>query len=244
MYKYLGWPFRSIPSVLAPFENAERNDKIFILSQVAMVRFALFTLLAATAPGALAWGAMGHYTVAYIASNFVSSSTKSYFQSLLSDTSADYLANVATWADSYRYTAEGGFSKPFHYIDANDSPPSRCGIDLARDCGAEGCIVSAVANYTARLLQSSLSKAQKQVAAKMIVHFIGDIGQPLHCEGLEEGGNGIKVTYDGDDTNLHAIWDSGIPESVSGGSSKSTAKSWAATLTTGMYNNSFYRLRC
>jgi hypothetical protein len=67
----------------------------------------------------------------------------------------------------------------------------------------------------------------------MIIHFIGDIGQPLHCEELEAGGNGIDVLYDGDDTNLHSIWDSDIPESVSGGSSESSAKSWASTLTTG-----------
>lgn len=67
----------------------------------------------------------------------------------------------------------------------------------------------------------------------MIIHFIGDVGQPLHCEELESGGNGIDVLYDGDSTNLHAIWDSEIPESVSGGSSESSAKSWATTLTTG-----------
>jgi hypothetical protein len=95
--------------------------------------------------------------------------------------------------------------------------------------------VSAIANYTERVLNTKLSTSDRQIAAKMIIHFIGDIGQPLHCEELEEGGNGIDVVYDGEDTNLHAIWDSQIPESVSGGSSQSSAKSWATTLTTGMY---------
>lgn len=97
--------------------------------------------------GAQAWGAFGHETVAYVATNFVSASTKTYFQSLLGDTSADYLATVSTWADSYRTTTAGKFSAPFHYIDAQDNPPSSCGVDYDRDCGSGGCVVSAINNY-------------------------------------------------------------------------------------------------
>ncbi len=104
-------------------------------------------VLASTIPTAVAWGAMGHEAVAYVATNFVASATKTYFQGLLGDTSGDYLASVAAWADSYRSTTAGKFSAPFHYIDANDSPPSSCGVDFDRDCGSEGCVVSAIANY-------------------------------------------------------------------------------------------------
>ncbi|GAW10688.1 hypothetical protein ANO14919_000230 [Xylariales sp. No.14919] len=125
---------------------------------------------AALLPGAAAWGAMGHETIAYIASNFVSSATKAYFQDLLADASADYLATVASWADSYRYTTAGSFSAPFHYIDANDSPPSACGVDFARDCGTGGCVVSAIQNYTTILLDGRYSAANHQIAAKMIIH--------------------------------------------------------------------------
>ncbi|KAI0469495.1 nuclease S1 precursor [Xylaria cf. heliscus] len=192
----------------------------------------LAVLSAAALPRALAWGAMGHETIAYIASNFVASSTQSYFQTLLGDTSGDYLASVAAWADSYRYTTAGKFSAPYHFIDVNDNPPSSCGVDYARDCGAAGCVVSAIQNYTTILLDGRYSDANHAIAAKMIIHFVGDIGQPLHCEALDVGGNDIDVLYDGDDTNLHAIWDSNIPESISGGSSLATAKTWATTLTT------------
>ncbi|OTB08149.1 hypothetical protein M426DRAFT_52512 [Hypoxylon sp. CI-4A] len=187
----------------------------------------------------MAWGAMGHETVAYIASNYVSSATKSYFQDLLGDTSADYLAGVAAWADSYRYTTAGKFSSAFHYIDANDDPPSSCGVDLDRDCGDEGCIVRALQNYTTILLDQKASDANLQIAAKVSQQFVGDIGQPLHCEALEVGGNDIDVEYDGDDTNLHAIWDSEIPESVSGGSSLSSAKSWSQNLIQEIDSGSF-----
>ncbi len=108
-------------------------------------------LACSTLPTALAWGAMGHETIAYVATNFVQSATKDYFQNLLGDTSGDYLASVAAWADSYRATKAGKFSAPFHFIDANDDPPSSCGVDLDRDCGAGGCVVSAIANYVSRV---------------------------------------------------------------------------------------------
>ncbi|KAH9891371.1 nuclease S1 precursor [Xylariomycetidae sp. FL2044] len=189
--------------------------------------------------GVSAWGAMGHETVAYIASNFVADATETYFKDLLGDTSADYLASVASWADSYRYTTEGAFSAPYHYIDANDDPPSSCDVDYDRDCPEEGCIVSALTNYTTRLLDGRYSEANHQIAAKMVIHFVGDIGQPLHCEALEIGGNSIDVTYDRDDTNLHAVWDSDIPESISGGSSLSSAKKWATTLTTAIKSGKY-----
>ena len=61
--------------------------------------------------------------------------------------------------------------------------------------------------------------------------FIGDVGQPLHCENLDVGGNDIHVEYKNRKTNLHAIWDTNIPESISGGSTLASAKTWASTLT-------------
>lgn len=115
-------------------------------------------ILASALPGTLAWGSFGHETIAYVASNFVATSTATYFKSLLGDTSADYLASVASWADSYRTTTAGKFSAPYHYIDAQDSPPSSCGVNFDRDCGTGGCVVSAISNYVRYfLLARSLS---------------------------------------------------------------------------------------
>lgn len=50
----------------------------------------------AAATSVSAWGSLGHETVAYIASHYVVAHTKQWAQSILADTSADYLANVAT----------------------------------------------------------------------------------------------------------------------------------------------------
>ena len=38
------------------------------------------------------------------------------------------------------------------------------------------------------------------------MQFIGDIGQPLHDENYEVGGNDISAICNGKTTNLHAAW--------------------------------------
>lgn len=190
---------------------------------------------AAVLPSASAWGSFGHITIAYVASSFVADNTAAYFQTLLRNQTDDYLANVASWADSIRYTKWGHFTGPFHFIDAKDSPPSSCDVDLARDCKREGCVVTALHNYTARLLDTphELSALDHEQAAKFIVHFIGDIHQPLHAEDVARGGNGIHVTFNGAKLNLHHVWDTSIAEKLVGGVRRkpyAEARRWADQL--------------
>jgi hypothetical protein len=162
----------------------------------------------------------GHITTAYLASAFVAPSTTSYLQTLLRNHTEHYLAGVATWADSVRYTQWGRFSSDFHFIDAKDSPPSACGVDFDRDCKTDrGCVVSALQNYTARLLDEDgvLPVSERAIAAKFVVHFVGDVHQPLHTENVQRGGNGIRVLFDGKPVNLHHVWDSSVAEKWVGG---------------------------
>lgn len=98
-------------------------------------------------PSVYSWGGLGHETVAYVATNFVHPDTEIFFQKLLNSSTGSYLAGVATWADSYRYSHDGRFSGPLHFIDAKDDPPNACGVKYSRDCGEKGCVVSAIANY-------------------------------------------------------------------------------------------------
>lgn len=127
-------------------------------------------------------------------------------------------------------------SNRFHYIDAEDDPPNSCNVDYERDCHPEeGCIVSAIANYTQRVQQPSVLPAQElNYALRWIVHFLGDIAQPLHTEAIAIGGNTINVTFDGAGWNLHALWDTAIPNKIrgiEGNVSLTDAKSWATDLT-------------
>ncbi|EPS30987.1 Nuclease PA3 [Penicillium oxalicum] len=193
------------------------------LSKIALVTLGSLS-------GVNAWGALGHATVAYVAQNYLSASTASWAQGVLGDTSGSYLASIASWADSYRTTTAGKWSAPLHFIDAEDSPPTNCNVDYARDCGSAGCSISAIANYTQRVGDSRLSNAHVAEALKFLVHFLGDITQPLHDEAYQVGGNGIKVTFDGYSDNLHSDWDTYMPQKLIGGSTLADAKSWATSL--------------
>jgi hypothetical protein len=77
---------------------------------------------------------------------------------------------------------------------------------------------------------SSLSDDDVAEALRFLVHFIGDMTQPLHDEAYEVGGNNIKVTFNGYSDNLHSDWDTYMPEQLVGGDSLSDAQSWATTL--------------
>ncbi|KAM0511242.1 hypothetical protein ACHAPE_010052 [Trichoderma viride] len=196
----------------------------------------------ASVQGAQAWGVLGHATVAYIAQHYLNSATASWAQGVLGDTSSSYLANIASWADDYRATTAGKWSAPFHFIDAEDNPPTSCNVDYDRDCGSSGCSISAMANYTQRVADGRLSAANVQQALKFLVHFTGDLTQPLHDEAYEVGGNDIDVTYQGYSDNLHADWDTYIPETLVGGDSLADAQTWANTLVSDITSGSYKSL--
>ena len=120
---------------------------------------------------------------------------------------------------------DGRLTRTLSFIDAEDSPPTSCSVDLTRDCGKGGCVVSAIQNYTEIVTQS-----QDVDALKFLIHFLGDITQPLHDEASEVGGNRIKVTWRGAATNLHHCWDTQMVEKLAGGSAKTIATSFAKTL--------------
>jgi hypothetical protein len=196
-------------------------------------------LFSASLPLAYAWGGLGHETVAFVASNFVTPLTETYLQAMLGDDSPQYLAKVATWADSFRYTEAGRFSGPFHFIDSQDQPPISCGVTFARDCGVQGCVVGAIQNYTSRLMNASLPHFERNMAAKFVIHFLGDIHQPLHDEHLDRGGNGISVLFDGKPTNLHSVWDTSVPETYIGGYSIDLAMAWGFNLSAAIMSGEY-----
>lgn len=143
------------------------------------------------------------------------------------------MAKVATWADSIRYTQWGRFTSTFHFIDAHDDPPRSCNVDYERDCKETGCVISSLANYTEQSLNHSLPAWRLAQAAKFVIHFVGDLHQPLHNEDVAKGGNGIYVLWDGKHLNLHHVWDSSIAEKYIGGMHGSPyviAEKWANQL--------------
>ncbi|KAI8929686.1 S1/P1 nuclease-domain-containing protein [Entophlyctis helioformis] len=173
---------------------------------------AALALAAASAPAVSAWGGVGHWTVGYVAMNFLDDNAKAVVADLLKPT--ETLAYVSVWADIVRNSAAFSFSREYHFVDPLDTPPEKCNYDDDRDCKTSACIVGAIGNYTARATcNNGLPKQDRYEALKFLVHFIGDIAQPLHACGRERGGNDRIVNFDGNaNSKLHAIWDTAIPE--------------------------------
>jgi len=172
----------------------------------------------------LAWGNSGHETVGYVAQAFLGPKTLEFVQRTLDSKYNGELGPAAIWADQVKYTKGWTWTKPLHFVDAHDDPLSgACSVSDSRDCGGK-CILSAITNYTARVQDSTLPVVEQDIALKFLAHFIGDIGQPLHCEAYKVGGNSIPETFDGSSTELHAVWDTKIPEkTISNGFSGITA---------------------
>ncbi|KAH0613691.1 uncharacterized protein H6S33_005577 [Morchella sextelata] len=192
------------------------------------------TLLLPTAlfaASASAWGMLGHRTVALLSTRYLLPDTAIFVKSLLPKPQS--MVSASTWPDYYAHTPDGRYSAPWHWIDSHDNPPHTCEVNYHRDCGGEeGCIVSAIVNMTARVTDEELSFYERQMALKFIIHFIGDIHQPLHTEDLLRGGNQIYVLWGKQHTNLHHVWDSSIAEKHQGGSAVRHAVGWADTLHT------------
>lgn len=55
------------------------------------------------------------------------------------------------------------------------------------------------------LHMSSNLNSKPRRTSHCLVQFLGDIGQPLHVEAYEVGGNDIDAICNGDKTNLHAV---------------------------------------
>lgn len=92
---------------------------------------------------------LGHKAVANVALHFLEPEALATAQAILAADERKTLPNpsivdVANWADEWARKRDGAFSKPFHYIDAQDDPPLECNVVMERDCPESGCVVTAM----------------------------------------------------------------------------------------------------
>lgn len=161
-----------------------------------------------------AWGSLGHRTTAALALLYIPSNhpARRLLSNLLHDQDP---TTAALFPDRIRYIPSFAYSAPWHYIDAQDNPPYQCGINMTRDCLPDaGCVVTAIANHTDRVADPNLPLWQRGQSLRFMLHFFGDVHQPLHTENLSRGGNEIDVHFDRVKHNLHSVWDTLIPKKI------------------------------
>ena len=183
---------------------------------------ALLTL--AISPAALAWSALGHRMVGELAQRHISPAALAQVELLLAGEPDPTLAGVADWADRLRDLDPERFkaTSRWHYV--NTPPGLDCDYDAARDCPGGNCVIGAIQAQRRILADRSQPLEARRDALKFIVHFVGDVHQPMHANNHDDlGGNRYQVSLrtelqpeayarkyyvDGVmGTNLHSIWD-------------------------------------
>lgn len=151
--------------------------------------------------GAAAWGANGHRVIARIAEHHVAPETARAIDELIGP---DSLVRVSTWADEIKSDPSWNRASPWHYINVPPGEP----FDTA-ERSDRGDLLEAMERFSAVLRDRQASKEDRATALRFLVHLVGDAHQPLHSGYAEDrGGNDVLVTWFGDPTNLHSVWDS------------------------------------
>ena len=188
---------------------------------------ALIGVALALAPArARAWGPEGHQVVAVIARSYLTDPVRAKVDAILAGdpdtlTGRDMIAR-ANWADAWRDAAGHRETAPWHFVDIEldhpdlgaacfdyPNPPGPASAGPARDC-----VVDKVDAFAAELGDPATAPEERLLALKYLLHFVGDMHQPLHAsDNHDKGGNCVHVTVNGaPPINLHRYWDTDVVE--------------------------------
>lgn len=142
------------------------------------------------------WGQVGHSIVARLAQSQLIDPARDWVRDLVPWHWNGNLSSMASWADSILYEnsnptgfANWQWTRPSHYINI---PTGECTYQVERDCIDDICVDGAIRNYTKRL-ESKLDVIQHQEALYFLIHYVGDLHQPLHTAFKDDyGGNRIQ----------------------------------------------------
>jgi hypothetical protein len=179
---------------------------------------------------AWAWGDEGHRIVALIAQTHLTPSARQQIDAMLAaDTdplTAHDMINAATWADRYRDSDRNTPSRArylgtrnWHFVDIERFNPDfnkACfhhpglPVGVPASAGpANSCVVDKIDQFTAELANPATDPRERVMALKFLLHFVGDLHQPLHAaDDHDQGGNKKGVSTNGiAPGNLHHYWD-------------------------------------
>lgn len=126
--------------------------------------------------------------------------------------------NASHWADDLRPFPEFDSFKQLHFIDKFFSED---GTSLPTNLPPNNIVTALEENVN--ILKTSTDNNARAQALRFIIHFVGDIHQPLHCASRvsaalptgDRGGNSVNLKIRQPNgtlknTNLHSYWDGGI----------------------------------
>jgi hypothetical protein len=176
--------------------------------------------------GAFAWGQEGHEIVAAVARGYLTPQVQAKVDRMLAadqdKLTAHDMLGESTWADSYR--SEHRETGEWHYVDIElDHPDLKAACfgfptsePVASRGPAQDCIVNKVAEFTKELAYPATPAAEQLLALKFLLHFVGDMHQPLHdADNHDKGGNCVLLSLGGlRQVNLHSYWDTVVVQGL------------------------------
>jgi hypothetical protein len=152
------------------------------------------------------WWDLGHRVVARLAEPRLTPHTREAVRDILGGQS---IADASVWADNirqYRHDADR-----LHYVNI---PLGDAVYDPVRDCPHGQCIIAAIEHDRRVLADAGTSPEERAEALRFLIHFMGDLHQPLHvADDGDRGGNSRTVIFLGHPTDLHKVWDGELIDS-------------------------------
>src|ERR1700744_163682 len=174
----------------------------------AVIRF-LLPLLLLSGP-AYAWGTKGYEIGARIAADNPTPSAHLRLSQILGGDAPALMVLDSNWADEIR--ADRPDTVAWHFV--NIEIGSR-GYDPRRDCARDDCVVGQIARDVAVLRDPHASHEARLDALRFLIHFVGDLHQPLHAaDRHDKGGNGFAVLEGRRRSNLQRVWDQDVVEAL------------------------------
>jgi len=167
----------------------------------ACVVIALIAYLPLTAG---AWGMNGHRIVGQIADYYLTSKARKAVMGVLGTESP---AMASTWADFIKSDSTYNYLYSWHYVNLPANLDQN-GVFNFLDSYKEASVYSKIPEMIAILKNKDKTADEKKLAMRLLIHFIGDLHQPMHTARKEDlGGNKVTVSWFGQRSNLHRVWD-------------------------------------
>jgi hypothetical protein len=186
-----------------PYRSTARLHAPRPMLPCVLMRNLIATILVCGTP-LFGWGPEGHALIARIAEAQLTPAAKARVSEILGPGST--IVSVASWADQVRPSRPA--TGPWHYVDIPIDKPH---LDMARDCPKGDCVLAKIDEFSLAVKNPATPPEQRREDLMFLIHFIGDMHQPLHCsDNNDKGGNAVRIEFDGRQSNLHSLWDSGL----------------------------------
>ncbi|MES2828567.1 MAG: S1/P1 nuclease [Bacteroidota bacterium] len=151
-----------------------------------------------------AWSMLGHRIVGQIADNHLSPRAKKALKLILGNES---IAMASNWGDFIKSDSNYDSLYNWHFVNLPGGLDKQ-GVFSYLETEKEANVYNRALQMINVLKDKNSLPAQKQFAARMLIHLIGDLNQPMHTAHKEDlGGNKVYVTWFGEKSNLHKVWD-------------------------------------